>query len=97
MARVQTQIWMKFFKSHKELETQSILLKFWPFVLSAKTNLKLFLICILITCFLSNKVSHGQNYCLSLKLKWQDVTKCLECWYFAQNTSWQYCIRIKLE
>ena len=36
-------------------------------------------------CSLPNKVSHGQNDCLSFKLKWQDVAKCLECWYFAQN------------
>ena len=84
-------------KVYQKLETQSIRLKFWPFVLWAKTNLKLFLIRILITWSSSNKVPRGQNDCLSFKLKWQDVAKCLECWYFAQNTSWQYCIWIKLE
>ena len=36
---------------------------------------------------MQNKVSGGQNDCLSFKLKWQDVAKCLECWYFAQNLS----------
>ena len=51
-------------KIHKKLETQSIWLKFWPFVLWAKTNPKIFLICILIMCFLQNKVSRGQNNCL---------------------------------
>ena len=85
------------FKIHKKLETQSLWLKFWLFVFVAKTNPKLFLINILITCSLQNTVSRGQNDCLSFELKWQDVDKCLECWYFAQNLSWQYCIWIKLE
>ena len=38
----------------------------------------MFLICICV---------RGQNDCLSFKLKRQHVAKCLECWYFAQNTS----------
>ena len=35
----------------------------------------------MITCSLPNKVSRGQKDCLPLKLKWQDVAKCLERWY----------------
>ena len=78
MARVQTQKVMKYFKNHKELETQSIWLKFLLFVLWAKANPEFFLICILITCSLPNMASHSQNDCLAFKLKWQDVAKCLE-------------------
>ena len=62
-----------------------IWLKFQQFSPFAKTNPELLLICILITCSLLNMSSRSQNDCLSFKLKWKGVAKCLEGWYVAHN------------